>query len=95
MKKSRRKFSAEFKTNVALEAIKERGSLSQLAMRFELNPNQISQWKREFLDNASKAFGATIQAEEPEKETKELYQQIGQLKVENDFLKKSLKKIGL
>ena len=89
MKKSRRKFSAEFKTNVALEAIKERGSLSQLAMRFELNPNQISQWKREFLDNASKAFGATIQAEEPEKETKELYQQIGQLKVENDFLKKA------
>jgi transposase-like protein len=96
MKNSRRKFSSQFKARVAIEALKERETLAELSKRYEIHPNQISQWKREFLDNADKAF-----AKQDEKQSdtpvdiQGLYQQIGQLKVENDFLKKSLRKIGL
>jgi len=52
MKKTRRKFTSAFKAKVAIEALKERETLSELAKRFDLHPNQISMWKREFLDNA-------------------------------------------
>ena len=55
MKKMRRKFSNEFKAQVAIEALKERETLSKLALRFELHQNQISQWKQEFLANSSPA----------------------------------------
>ena len=96
MKRSRRKFTSAFKVRVALEAIKERETLQQLAKRFELHPNQISQWKREFLENADKAFGGDSKGKPDEKEDVEkLYQKIGKLEVENDFLKKSLWKSGL
>lgn len=95
MKKSRRKFSAAFKAKVALEAIKEKETLSQLAKRFEVHPNQISQWKREFIENCSKVFDESSQNKQDGTDLKELYTKIGELKVENDFLKKSLKKMGL
>lgn len=95
MKKSRRKFSAKFKAKVAIEALKERETLSELARRFELHPNQISQWKREFLEGSERAFEKSPKEEEPAVDPGELYRQIGELKVENDFLKKSLKKAGL
>ena len=95
MKKSRRKFSAKFKAKVAIEALKERETLSELAKRFELHPNQISQWKREFTEGSERAFEKSPKQEEPTVDPGELYRQIGELKVENDFLKKSLKKAGL
>ena len=56
MSKKRRKFILEFKAKVAIEALKERYSLSELAERFELHPNQISQWKQEFLEKLSGVF---------------------------------------
>ncbi len=58
MKKSRRKFTDAFKAKVAIEALREREALSELAQRFEIHPNQISIWKREFLENAENAFAS-------------------------------------
>lgn len=92
MKKSRRKFSASFKSKVAIEAIKDQKSLQELAVKFELHPNQISSWKREFLENADLAFGSKSEKENTILETEPLYSKIGQLQVENDFLKKALEK---
>jgi transposase-like protein len=50
MKKTRRKFSREFKAKVAIESIRERLTLAELAQKFEIHPNQISKWKQEFMD---------------------------------------------
>lgn len=92
MRRTRRKFSASFKAKVAISAIKERSSLQELASKFELHPNQISSWKREFLDNADLAFSSKSEKEDPTSDTEPLYNKIGQLQVENDFLKKVLGK---
>jgi len=90
--KTRRKFTAEFKAKVAIEAIKERESITELAKKFQLHPNQITNWKKEFLSNASSAFESTMKDSKgsDEKEKQQLYEVIGQQKVEIDFLKKAL-----
>ncbi|MCB0397640.1 MAG: transposase [Flavobacteriales bacterium] len=92
MKNTRRKFTAAFKTQVVLEALKERKSLQELAAQYKLHPNQISSWKKEFLENAESAFGQheSIDKAAIEKEKDELYNQIGRLKMENDWLKKKV-----
>jgi len=95
MKKSRRKFSAKFKARVSLAAVKERETLSELSKRFEVHPNQISKWKREFIEGAELAFEGNSKGEEAQVSSDQLYRQIGELKVENDFLKKSLRRAGL
>ena len=91
-KKTRRKFSAEFKAKVVLEALKERSTIEELARKYELHPNQINSWKKEAVANMALLFGADkIEVVgDHEKQTEKLYAQIGQLKVENDFLKKNL-----
>lgn len=95
MKKSRRKFSAQFKARVALEAIKERQTLAELSERFEVSSVMISRWKKEFQENMAMAFEKEQSKKTEQVDPEKLYAQIGQLKVENDFLKKSLKKTGL
>lgn len=96
MSKKRRKFTSEFKSKVAIEALKERYSLSELAQRFELHPNQISQWKQEFLEKSSDVFDKkSSQPKEKEADLDKLYVKIGKLEVERDFLKKSLKQLDL
>ncbi|HEY0053981.1 MAG TPA: transposase [Pedobacter sp.] len=95
MKKTRRKFSATFKAKVAIESIKERCSLAELSKKFEIHPNQISKWKQEFLDNASSVFDNNTEVtEESGPDADKLYAKIGELQLENDFLKKSLKKVS-
>jgi transposase len=93
-KQTRRKFSSTFKAKVALEAVKNQKTLAELAKEFEVNPVMISQWKSAFLDNMAAAFDKGKSRDEPDVDTQELYAQIGQLKVENEFLKKSFKKLG-
>jgi transposase-like protein len=94
MSGKRRKFSAEFKAKVALAAIREHETLKELSTRFEVSPIMISRWKKEFLENASSAFRGDKEPKQ-DVDAEKLYAQIGQLKVENDFLKKSLKRTGL
>jgi len=94
MKRSRRKFSSAFKATVAIEALKERESLADLSKRFEVHPNIISKWKKEFIEKSASVFDSNSESGsdiDPEK----LFAKIGQLEIENDFLKKSLKKTGL
>ena len=90
---TRRKFTAAFKTKVVLEALKERSSLAELAQKYDLQPTQISAWKREFLDGASEVFdkGKKNKKSEAELEKERLLKTIGQQKVEIDFLKDALR----
>jgi transposase len=92
-KKSRRKFGAEFKAKVALEAIRERHTVEELARKYELHPTQINTWKREFLSKAAAVFSGPDPEAEAQKDadTEKLYAKIGQLEMENDWLKKKLK----
>ena len=94
MKKTRRKFSADFKAKVVIEALRERETIEVIAHKHELHPNQITAWKKEFLDNASVAFTTELDLSDEKKQreatTEKLYSQMGQLKVENDWLKKKL-----
>jgi len=90
--KRRRKFRALLKAKVSIEAIKERISLQELASKFEVHSNQISSWKREFLDNTDLTFSPKSEKEDATSNTNPLYIKIGQLQIENDFLKKVLGK---
>ena len=90
--KTRRKFTAAFKTKVVLEALSERLTLSELAEKHKIHPNQIGTWKKQFLNNASTVFdtGAGQNGSNTEPESGKLYKKIGQLQIEVDFLKKAL-----
>jgi putative transposase len=86
----RRSFSSEFKAKVALEAIKGQHTLAEIGSRFGVHPNVVGQWKKALVDHAADAFSdsrSKNQADEEELKAR-LYQQIGQLKVELDWLKK-------
>ena len=86
---SRRKFTSKFKTKVVLEALKERNSMAELAQKHNVQPAQITKWKQEFLNNAESAFEKekVDKRSESEKERDRLLKSIGELKIENDFLK--------
>lgn len=92
MKKvSRKKFSAEFKAKVAIEALKEQKTLAELAVRYDLHPTQISLWKKQFVDNSPMLFTerSSNNKELEEKEAR-LFEQIGKLQMQNEWLKKKL-----
>jgi len=85
MSKTRKKHSAAFKAQVAIEAIKEQETLSELAKRFEVHPQMISNWKREFISRGSEIFSTKAPDEEVIKREKALYEKIGRLEVEVDL----------
>lgn len=88
----RRNFSSKFKSKVAIEAVKEKNTMRELAQKFEIQACQVQKWKKNLLENVSYLFTDKRSSEEKDQESlvQELYQQIGRLKVENDFLKKKL-----
>lgn len=90
---TRRKFTAKFKTKVVLELLKERSTLAEVAQKYEIAPQQLSTWKRDFLANADQVFakGMKSRKTEAEEEKEKLLKTIGKLKVENDFLKDALR----
>jgi len=96
-KQSRRKFSADFKAKVALEAIKNQKTLAELSHQFEINSVTISKWKSEFLENMGVIFenGREKKSQSEAPDLDQLFAQIGKLKVENDFLKKSASRLGI
>ena len=96
VKRSRRKFDSAFKPKVAIEALKERETLSVLAVSYDLHSNQISQWKQEFLENSSAVFEqkGSNSNQEPAIDIGKLYSKIGELEMEKDFLKKKFSKVG-
>jgi transposase len=89
---TRRKFTSKFKKGVVMEALKERLTTNELAQKHSLSPQQISTWKREFLDNAESLFSSKKKSkkDESQEQLESLLKIIGQQKVDIDFLKKSL-----
>jgi transposase-like protein len=90
MSERRKNYEPTFKARVALEAIKEEKTLAQLGSEYGVHPNQIAQWKKQLLERLPTLFTDKRKREEKEGEAlqEELYKQIGQLKVENEWLKK-------
>jgi len=86
----RRNLSDAFKAKVAIAAIKGDKTINEIASEFEVHPNQVSNWKKKLLDEAMDVFSGKGEKKEKDfdSEREKLYSQIGQLKVENDFLKK-------
>jgi transposase-like protein len=90
MPRQRKNYTAEFKTKVVLEAIKGQRTLNEIAQRYSIHPNQVVQWKKHALAHLPDAFSdrSARQKQQDEQLKDELYRQIGQLKVELEWLKK-------
>lgn len=88
-KRQRRSFSAEMKSRIALEAIKGQRTIQEIASHYGVHPNQVTNWKRQAVEGLSIVFADRRTLSETNEEIKaELYQQIGEMKVELDWLKK-------
>ena len=92
----RKKYDGSFKARVALEAIRGDRTMAEIATIYEAHPNQIGKWKKQALDELPKIFSGRYEKKEAQGRelTDKLYQQIGQLKVELDWLKKKAGIIG-
>lgn len=90
MQNKRRNHTAAFKAQVALAAAKGDKTIAELASEYQVHPNQITQWKKQLLESLPEIFSRRRQNEQQEQKelNAQLYQQIGQLKVELDWLKK-------
>ena len=91
MSKKRKQHRSQFKAKVALAALQNEETTAQLASRFDIHPTMISTWKRQLRDSAAELCDKNHKSrKQVEGQLDELYRQIGQLKVENDFLARKL-----
>ena len=90
--KKRKSYASGFKTKVVLEVLQERETVQEIGRKYDLHPSQISSWKCQFLSNASTVFEKGASKTEDDKEKDALFKKVGQLQIENDFLKKVLGK---
>lgn len=90
-KTKRNRYSADFKAKVAREALKEEATIAEIAARFNIHPNQVSEWKKQAVDGLTNVFSGKTNRSEvvSEAQIKELHAKIGQLTVERDFLAKA------
>lgn len=88
----RRQFSPEFKTQVVLSALREEGTLAELAGKYGVHPIQISKWRKDFLKDAPHIFsnGKSRQLEEKDKLIEDLYRKVGKAEMEAEWLKKKV-----
>jgi len=89
-KKQRKSYTTAFKVKVALEAIKGQRTINEIATHYGVHPTMVTQWKKQAIESLPDVFSRRRERDAQEEETlkAELYQQIGQLKVEIDWLKK-------
>jgi transposase len=92
-KRPRRNHSVQFKAKVAVEALKGEQTLVELSERFQVHPNQITQWKKQLLERAHEVFAKDKRTDDSH-DVRELHAKIGQLTMENDFLSGALGRIA-
>ncbi len=94
MSRKRKNHSTAFKARVALAAVKGDRTLSELAEQFQLHPNQITNWKKQLLENVEEGFGEGSSGQSDyELQIKELHAKIGELSMEKDLLSNALGRI--
>ena len=88
----RKRYSGKFKHQVALAALKEQKTLSELSSEYGVHPNQVSAWKKQLIEGSGQIFNEKRQKSEEKhaRDTSKLYEEIGRLKIELDWLKKKL-----
>jgi len=89
---SRKSFSKEFKAKVAIEAIKGHRTINEIASEFEVHPGQVNTWKKQALEGLGETFDRKGKSKDEgsEREKDRLYQKVGQLQIELDWLKKKM-----
>ena len=97
MTKKRRRFTAEFKARVVRAALREDKTLAALASQFDVHANQITEWKRQVLEMMPEVFGRRKAADAKDSEAHEsrLYEQVGKLQVELEWMKKKARQLGI